>query len=131
MPLVMPFVDRVLLAALLVGFASAAHAVTPQHGEFAAERLQVGGVMREYRLVVPRSVDLEKPAPLVIAFHGMLLDTKDLMPRYTKLNETADKHGFIIAYPNALDRSWGLKPEKVKRRSGVFRRAGRQAIERL
>jgi polyhydroxybutyrate depolymerase len=36
------------------------------------------------------------------------------MPHYTKLNETADQHAFIIAYPNAIDRSWGLKPEKVR-----------------
>jgi polyhydroxybutyrate depolymerase len=111
---VMSLARRVFLATLFVGFASTAQAVTPQHGEFAAEHLQVGDVTREYRLVVPRSVDLEKPAPLVIAFHGMLIDTKDLMPRYTKLNETADKHNFIIAYPNATDRSWGLKPEKVR-----------------
>jgi len=112
--IVVSLVNRAFLVALLVGFATAAHAVTPRHGEFATETLQVGGVTREYRLVVPQSVDLEKPAPLVIAFHGMLIDTKDLMPKYTRLNETADKHGFIIAYPNATDRSWGLKPEKVR-----------------
>lgn len=100
-------------------FAAACVAVSaappePEHGEFATESVQVGRTNRIYRLVVPNSVDLEKPAPLVIAFHGMLIDTKDLMPRYTKLNETADKHAFIIVYPNALDRSWGLKPEKVR-----------------
>jgi len=110
----MPRYDRVLLAVLFAVLPAAAIAAEPQHGEFATEKLQVGGVTRDYRLVVPKSVDLEKPAPLVIAFHGMLVDTKDLMPKYTKLNETADKHGFIIVYPNALDKAWGLKPEKVK-----------------
>lgn len=74
----------------------------------------VGSVSREYRLVVPKSVDLTKPAPLVIAFHGMLINSKDFMPRYTKLNETAEKHRFLIAYPNAVGRSWGLAPDKVK-----------------
>jgi hypothetical protein len=37
--------------------------------------------MRTYRLVAPESVGLAKPAPLVVAFHGMLIDSKDLMPR--------------------------------------------------
>ena len=99
---------------------SAADAVEPQHGEFATEALTVGGQTRVFRLVVPNSVDLSKPAPLVIAFHGMLIDTKDLMPKYTKLNETADKHHFIIAYPNAIDRSWGLRPEKVRSDLAMF-----------
>lgn len=110
----MPLYRRILLAVLFAVLPAAANAAEPRHGEFATETLQVGGVTRDYRLVVPKSVDLEKPAPLVIAFHAMLIDTKDLMPHYTKLNETADKHGFIIAYPNALDKAWGLKPEKVK-----------------
>jgi len=102
------------IAVAFAGLVSAAHAVEPQHGEFATESLQVGHATRVYRLVVPNSVDLKEPAPLVIAFHGMLMDTKDLMPHYTKLNETADKHAFIVAYPGAVDRSWGLKPEKVR-----------------
>lgn len=57
---------------------------------------------RAYRLVVPASVDLARPAPLLVAFHGMLIDNKDTMPQYTRLNQTAARHGFIIAYPNAL-----------------------------
>jgi polyhydroxybutyrate depolymerase len=44
----------------------------------------------------------------------MLIDSKDLMPIYTKLNRTAEKHQFIIAYPNALNKSWGLAPDNVK-----------------
>jgi poly(3-hydroxybutyrate) depolymerase len=86
----------------------------PKHGEFAAETVHVGAVTREYRLVVPKTVDLAKPAPLVIAFHGMLIDSKDVMPKYTKLNVTAEKHKFIIAYPEAIGKSWGLAPDKVQ-----------------
>ncbi|MGE0609112.1 MAG: PHB depolymerase family esterase [Pirellulales bacterium] len=92
----------------------------PRTGEFAAERLLVRDVSREYRLVVPKSVDLAKPAPLVIAFHGMLIDSKDLMPRYTKLNQTAEKYKFILAYPNAIDRSWVLADDKIKRDLAFF-----------
>jgi len=86
----------------------------PKHGDFGSESLKVGAATREYRLVVPKSVDLAKPAPLVVAFHGMLIDSKDLMPVYTKLSEMATKHKFILAYPNAVGGSWGIAPDKVK-----------------
>jgi polyhydroxybutyrate depolymerase len=92
----------------------------PKHGEFASESLKVGSGTREYRLVVPKSVDLSKPAPLVVAFHGMGIDSKDLMPVYTKLNETAEKHKFILAYPNAVNRLWGLAPDKIKDDLAMF-----------
>jgi len=103
----------------LLALALAACAAQPeiqheaQHGEFANESLRVGFTTRVYRLVVPASVDLAKPAPLVFAFHGMLIDSKDTMPQYTRLNETAARHGFIIVYPNAIGGSWGITVDKV------------------
>jgi polyhydroxybutyrate depolymerase len=69
---------------------------------------------------VPKTVNLARPAPLVVAFHGMLIDSKDVMPQYTRLSETAEKHGFIIAYPNAIGKSWGIAPEKVKNDLAFF-----------
>src|SRR5262249_62385703 len=92
----------------------------PKPGGFGNESIKVGRDTREYRLVVPKSVDVTKPAPLVIAFHGMLIDSKDVMPKYTKLNETAEKHKFLIAYPNAIDKSWGLVPDKVEKDLALF-----------
>jgi len=103
-----------------VVLASTAARAEPKHGEFAAESVKVGSDTREYRLVVPKSVDLAKPAPLVIAFHGMLIDSKDLMPKYTKLNDTAEKHKFIIAYGEAIKKSWGLAPDKIKKDLAYF-----------
>lgn len=84
------------------------------HGTFPDEALAVGKQKRAYRLVVPKSVDLDKPAPLVVAFHGMLIDSKDLMPKYTKLDDLAADKRFILVYPEAEGRSWGLLPDKVK-----------------
>lgn len=85
----------------------------PRHGEFSTQRIKIGGETRTYRLVVPKSVDLETSVSLVVAFHGMLIDSKDVMPKYTRLNETAEAKRFIIAYPEAVGRSWGIAPEKV------------------
>lgn len=89
-------------------------------GEFPAATIKVGETSRVFRLVVPKSADLRKPVPLVVAFHGILIDSKDLMPLYTRLNDTAEAHKFIIAYPNAIDRSWGLSPEKIEADLAMF-----------
>jgi polyhydroxybutyrate depolymerase len=111
---VMRFTHQTILVLALIAAASFAQASGPKHGNFGSESIEVDVVKREYRLVVPKSVDLTKPAPLVVAFHGMLIDSKDFMPVYTKLNDTAEKHKFILAYPNAVKGSWGLVPDKVK-----------------
>ena len=63
---------------------------------------------------MPKTVDLSKPSPLVVAFHGMSIDSKDVMPLYTKLNEAAAKYETILAYPKSrLDGHRGLTPETV------------------
>ncbi len=108
--------STLLIMALIGSFAAA----EPKAGEYANESMAVGGSIRDYRLVVPKTIDLTKPAPLVIAFHGMLIDSKDVMPVYTKLNETAQQHQFIIAYPNAVDKIWGFAPEKIKNDLAMF-----------
>jgi polyhydroxybutyrate depolymerase len=87
---------------------------TGKHGTLPDESLKVGNETRTFRLVVPKSVDLAKPAPLVVAFHGMGIDSKDLMPKYTKLDELATQKKFILVYPETLGRAWGLAPEKVR-----------------
>lgn len=99
---------------------SAADLVTSKPGEFAAESVQIGKVKREYRLVVPKTVDLTKSAPLVVAFHGMIIDNKDVMPKYSKLNETAEKEQFVLAFPQALGGHFGIKPDKVKEDLAFF-----------
>ena len=83
-------------------------------GVFSDEEVSVGEQTRKYRLIVPKTVDLDKPAPLVVAFHGMLIDSKDVMPKYTKLDETAADNKFLLAFPNAVKGSWGLAPDKIK-----------------
>jgi polyhydroxybutyrate depolymerase len=102
---------------LLLGAGCATRPEAPQfqgrHGEFANEAVAVEGGVRRYRLVVPHTVDLARPAPLVVAFHGMLVDDKDAMPAYTRLSETAERHRFLIAYPNAAGGVWGMWPRKI------------------
>ena len=105
---------RLPLAVLLLSAVVPLTAAEPKHGTFPAETIKVGSATREYRLIVPESVDLTKPAPLVIAFHGMGIDSKDVMPRYTQLDKAAEKHKFLIAFPSAADGTWGIRPQKVQ-----------------
>ncbi len=104
---------RVIGTLAVLSIAGTIGAAEPRAGTFPNETIRVGNDTREYRLVVPVSVDLSNPAPLVISFPGSVIDSKDLMPLYTHLNETAEKHEFIIAYPNPIGRSWALSPQKA------------------
>lgn len=77
-------------------------------GVFPDEKITIGREERSYRLVVPKNLPKGKPAPLVFAFHGFLIDGKDLMARYSRLDDAATKHGFILVYPESKIRAWPL-----------------------
>lgn len=47
----------------------------------------------------------DQPLPVLLAFHGRL-GTGDGMARLSHLNEVADRHHFIVAYPNGYQKSW-------------------------
>lgn len=74
--------------------------------------IDVDGVSRRYSLHLPTT----RPAgrlPLVLAFHGRLGTGAD-MERLSGLSDLADRDGFVVAYPDGLQRAWnggqGLTP---------------------
>jgi poly(3-hydroxybutyrate) depolymerase len=67
------------------------------------ERVIVGEVPREYRLVVPRN--LPQPMPVVFAFHGMG-DSTESMAAYSQLDRLAAEKGFLLVYPAARKSMW-------------------------
>src|SRR5690606_121925 len=78
------------------------------------QKLDVGTIgHREYLLHVPAKVaDGEwedgrpaKPPALVIALHGGLA-TMDKMQKMSGFDELAEKHGFLVAYPNGFMTTW-------------------------
>ena len=71
--------------------------------------LQMGSMARKYLLHVPTGYTGKTPVPLVIDWHGLLLDgpaQRDL----SGYAELADKEGFIVAFPTGLDQAWNVGP---------------------
>lgn len=67
--------------------------------------ITVSGQERTYRLYTPASVHPHTPAPLVVVLHGNS-STADDMVQTTQFDLAADAHGFILVYPNGIERSW-------------------------
>ena len=101
-----------------------------KHGEFVAETVKVGTTTRQFRLVVPNTVGLAKPST-VIAFPGMLVDRKEVMPKYTKLNGTTEKYKLVLVYPEAVGRSSGIDPVYFDALLGGLSMAYRIAADRV
>jgi polyhydroxybutyrate depolymerase len=67
--------------------------------------LKVDGASRTYLLHLPTGYQSGKPFPLVLALHGAGM-TAALMADVTQLNQSADKTGFIVAYPQGIEQHW-------------------------
>lgn len=101
-------------------------------GEPAARRLSAGdhwrrvtvdGRQRSYLIHVPPGYAPEKPAPVVLVFHGLGMNAR-LMSRLTGMSRKADEAGFIAVYPNGTGvanlyltfNAGALSPERAKQR---------------
>lgn len=65
--------------------------------------LQVGSLRRAFRIYVPSA--LASPAALVFVLHGGG-GTARQMERSVTFNALADRSGFVVVYPDAVDRNW-------------------------
>jgi polyhydroxybutyrate depolymerase len=72
-----------------------------------AGSIVAGGLQRTFRLYVPASHDRTRPVPLVIALHGGG-GTGAGMERLTTggLNRLAGRDGFVVVYPDGVERHW-------------------------
>lgn len=67
--------------------------------------LNVGGLQRQYALHVPPQLHAPVQSPLVLALHGRTQSAED-MARLTGFNSLADREGFVVVYPAAVDGMW-------------------------
>jgi polyhydroxybutyrate depolymerase len=61
--------------------------------------ITVDELKRHHWVHVPTKYDAKQPTPVVLALHGAMMDGK-MMEAFTGLSAAADKHGFIVVYPN-------------------------------
>lgn len=65
----------------------------------ATQRIEIGTTGRAMLMHFPTGFDRARPAPLVWLFHGST-DRGEQMLKVSKLADTADRHGFIVAAPD-------------------------------
>lgn len=70
-----------------------------------SKSLTHGGLERAYHLYIPSSYRDSTAAPLVVALHGGG-GTGQKMEKLSQLDLPADRGGFIVAYPDAVERHW-------------------------
>lgn len=69
------------------------------------QTVKVGPLTRTYHLHVPDAMRRNRELPLVIVFHGSGADGTS-MEKLTKFSLLADREGFLVAYPDAIQHEW-------------------------
>jgi polyhydroxybutyrate depolymerase len=71
------------------------------------DSIAVGGIKRTFFLHIPDKYDITKPMPLLIVLHGGG-GTGRSMEKLTRggFDEISDKSGFILVYPDGIDKHW-------------------------
>ncbi len=92
----------VALAAPLNGCGQRREADT---GTVQERSVRSGGRTRTYLVHVPESYDGSRPYPLVVGFHGHGGQGAN-QRKMSGMDAVADREGFIVAYPDGVDRGW-------------------------
>jgi polyhydroxybutyrate depolymerase len=97
---------KTIFATLLVTAATAAcHPATKVPSGASGRTFSFGGASRTYVVYAPK-VKLSKPA-LVLVLHGLNGDGASIDLRTKRTFDTlADRDGFVVAYPDALEGQW-------------------------
>jgi polyhydroxybutyrate depolymerase len=100
-----------LVASLLFWFAGLASPVLA--GDMQKSVMLFQGLAREYYVHLPTGYDGRHPVPAVLVFHGGGGNARQIA-RHSDFNRLSEKHGFIVIYPQAIDRHWndGRSSEK-------------------
>lgn len=101
------FVARSLGIGVGLGIAGRPRPARADDGPLAAgdhERsLTHGALERTCRIHVPPGLEADRPTPLVLALHPLATNAA-IMVRLCGLNATADRDGFVVAYPDGTGR---------------------------
>lgn len=74
---------------------------------FKEYQMQWEGYDRSYWLYKPSNWKLKKPTPVLFAIHGGGGDAQAMYKGTDgKFNQLANEHGFLVVYPNGIERQW-------------------------
>ncbi len=97
-----PAITRRLLLGAMATLAVAEASAQPGYAVAEFRTLDVGRDRRRFRLFAPRH---SAGRPLVLAFHGVSDSPAD-MAAYSRLDQAAAEHGWMLAYPEAATSRW-------------------------
>jgi polyhydroxybutyrate depolymerase len=83
----------------------------PAHAD-ETRTMSIGGVQRSYVIHLPPD-SAGTPHPLLLLFHGGGGRGKG-MARLTRIEPIADRAGFIVVYPDGIDRHWNDGRDTIK-----------------
>lgn len=63
------------------------------------------GKKRRYVVHLPKDYNRSKSYPIVLNFHGLVANNQQ-QRKYSQMDKTADKHGFIVVYPFGKGHFW-------------------------
>jgi len=101
-----PVLRSRLAAAIALSCVAAVHLSAQQPARTEERRtLRVNGQNRAYLLYLPTTWRPGAPVPLVLVFHGGGGRGRGIAP-HTGFSRLAEREGFIVAYPDGLNRRW-------------------------
>ena len=89
-----------------------------RRAELGSESAEIGGRLRSWLVHLPPHYGPSKTWPLVIAYHGRGGGGAQ-MAQLTGLDEVADQQGFIVVYPEGVERSWAAHVGAEADKEGV------------
>jgi len=100
------FFRTIIAVTILIVTLLASSSTSAADGDVKTHLFKQGDIWRRYKLYVPETLP-EGPRPLVLVIHGGGSTDRGMMKLTKKRwHDLADRDGFYVAYPNAVDKSW-------------------------
>ena len=111
----LPISDARLSPALVLAALADGAPPRPRERPLAPHTIEVDGLTRTYHLHVPPALG-PAPAPLVLVFHGGG-GNGPATERLTRFTALADREGFLVAFPEGVEKNWNDGREFARSRA--------------
>ncbi|MCW5315961.1 prolyl oligopeptidase family serine peptidase [Nostoc sp. KVJ3] len=111
------FFKRIITFLLAISLVTACSSIKADEVNTSKQKILIGdnygkinnqGKLRTYYLYTPKSYNPNQPMPLVLVFHGDDGSGHSISD-VTRFNNLADQKGFIVVYPDGMNKKWSLR----------------------